>query len=283
MLSAHSRHLSRAILSASSSVPGVTNPAKQLHDLLETWHIPPSTAPADARGLDPDSAASWRTQASAVQLVGDVEQCIEAYEHLAGGGSLVVYRKHLPAWYQAVFAYGPGWQQPINSVRNMVSEAAMDALLTLSTAVEQLHLPAPDLSTADMDAIRTAIAQVRQLVRDLDGLEPAVKAWLLHLCAAIERALDDVETFGSLQVQRLSMELAGYVATLDVDLARGGKRDDPSRTWGIIGRLTGWMLKTSGEVAYKAFMHWLMGDGTPPAIEMGPDVTPPQLAPGTQA
>lgn len=186
----------------------VTDPARALLVLFESWTTPSGTSIASTRGISPGDPDGWLPMESAVRLLGEVRLGIRTLR--SAGREMNRYEKYFPTWASAVFLVNTTFVEGQQATRESVTEPAMDMLSALSDQFKAFGYPGvvPD---GESDQIREAVDELRQFIAGLTSIAPQARAFINALCDQLERALDEVRGSGMLNVRRLSAELYGLL------------------------------------------------------------------------
>lgn len=185
------------------------NPATTLADLLEGWALPGGMNVAHARGCkNADDLDFWRTQVQAVELLSEVDRCIDALE--AMGERVTHLRADLVLLHQAVFGYKPLWQINGTNARQRKAEpaapqGAVGQLRTLGIMIERYLTDA--LKPEAAKRLLQLLDEATELLAELE-VDDKTRHYLLDLIADARRGVQEANLFGTARVRASYMALA---------------------------------------------------------------------------
>jgi hypothetical protein len=172
-----------------------------LYRILKAWQITPAgQTPAVFRGGEDGWIVA---EIDAVRLLDQVLGRIVATEggdpEVLGEYGEVVEKLARGVFTEGLFAKSQGAPH--------IDTATLLHMRTLGLAWEQPAIPQHDL-----EELRTAVAEARDLVANYDGFSREVSSYLFGVINSLERALAGAEVDGCLDVHRLANELNGALA-----------------------------------------------------------------------
>jgi len=197
------------------------NPARDLADLLDSWHASGQTTIFQTRrvalGLE-DSGLSvefWRGYVRQLQKVLAYEAAVDQLE-ASGSGSIEAYRLHLPAIYGALVAPDAAWNNGANASMSNVEPAVIANLRLAAEAMEVRGFSA--LGDVEVEQIRTTLREALQQTNDLPASSDRE-----HLIWIIEEAIrfaDGADRFGQETVRdttaRVVVVMGDYIESQTV-------------------------------------------------------------------
>lgn len=193
------------------------NPATTLADLLEGWALPGGMNVAHSRGCtNVNDLDFWRTQVQAVELLSEVDRCIDALE--AMGEPVTHLRDDLVLLHQAVFGYSPLWQLHGTNAKQRRAEpaaprGAVGQLRTLGIMIERYLTDA--LKPEATDRLLQLLDEAAELLAELE-VDDKTRHYLFDLIADARRGVQEADLFGAARVRAscmaLTTELNGQAA-----------------------------------------------------------------------
>ncbi len=209
----------------------VDDPANALADLLERWQFVDAGYSLEGSRGDEDPATSrdfWSLHAHAIDLVREVERAIVLVETQRPA---LHYRRHIPTIYAAVFGYTFPFRTTVSSRTTVVDQAAIDSLRALGDVLHTIDAVVPN-DDALRDRVDQSLSAVKDLLADVK-MSRESRAYLTALVAELGQAIDDVDTFGTALVRRLSNELAAVLIQQGLHKNAAGDQKAGKRFLGV--------------------------------------------------
>jgi len=233
----------------------MTNSARRLHDLCQSWAVPDGKFPSDVRSnQDPDSLDFWRDHLIAVSYLMDINRFLDGQE--AAGREVAYYRAAVPDWHKAVFAYNTPWGSPGRTVMSpAMNSADFRLLLALSGLMEEAGWQIT-FSQNDCENLQKALGKARDLARSDESIGSDTRRYILALIAEAQSALDDLDVAGDARLRSVSLELGGAM----VSVADATNEDPKDGRW---RKAAAAVLKSIGsgakQIAIGAATGYVMG------------------------
>lgn len=165
----------------------MSNPAAELLSIFRTWSDP--GAPFNSRGMN-DERVSTSTHIRAALLLHEINYAFNEIE--ANGSSLAAFRAASVKWAHFVWAFPHGWSST-GATAALVSEGRFDMLEALSVVL--------DASPARVNAQQAVtfgsyLDEIIELLAVDEGIDEALRAYIVKLIAQVRRALDDYKGTG---------------------------------------------------------------------------------------
>jgi hypothetical protein len=203
----------------------MTNPARELADLLEQWRtIPTGGTVHTVRGTHTDSLDSWRRQVRAAVLLHDVDRSLEALA--AAQRDVSHYTRLLPRWTAAVFVPDRHWGQSSNSAGQLFDQVDLDMLRAVADILDLSKI----VVTLDGPTVRRSVDALNEvldaLTDDRLGLSIVEQRYLFDLIGSCRAVLEEATTFGAVDLLRRIHELIGVLNMLADTLERDPETED---------------------------------------------------------
>lgn len=201
----------------------MTNPARLLADILDSWTIPANTASQTVRANgDTSSLDFWDTHQVALGYLEDVRTALRSLR--VAGQDVRPFETALPAWYGAVFSINTPWGQGDSSDRRLLQPLEEQMLRAFATLIDGMAW-VPVIETGHMDDLLGLIDDISNLVRQDIGLSVDARRYILGLLAEAKSVLEEHELYGSVRVRQIMMELGGALTTTTASIPEGERRD----------------------------------------------------------
>jgi hypothetical protein len=204
------------------------NPARLLHEVLVRWAVPRGATAEQTRAVDEqgvDTHDFWLIQSTAVTYLREIEQALDGMA--SNGEDVSPYQESLPAWYRAVFAYNTPWQSTNTSHRQAATQAELTVLRALATYLD-LTRYGPTVSPEEAAELRQSFESARQLSMSSKDIDADVRRYLLGLAAEAIRCIDELETFGTVQLRSITFEIGGALTSVADTVLRS---DADAKPW----------------------------------------------------
>lgn len=188
----------------------MSNPATKLLELLRSWDVAANQTPEQARGFNEGTETFWQQHIRAVGYLRDITVLLDGVE--ASGRRVEPYRRAMPNWTAAVFAFNTPWRQSPNSPRRCIAEADLDVLEALETLIDEANL-APETSEAERNRLHEAVKDAQKLVLGDKELPQDLRRYLLGLISEADYCLTEYNSFGSVELRGISFQLGGALLT----------------------------------------------------------------------
>ncbi|WP_435120163.1 hypothetical protein [Amycolatopsis thermoflava] len=227
------------------------NPAEHLAQIFESWGYKHSQTTAQARGGSggAESIEFWRQHARAVQLLGEIETCLDALE--AGEHDVTHFREALPAWYGAVFSYQHGWTQGVQHDRSVLAPGDLRLLKSLGTLMRFQDQPV--LASDGVAQLEVALDAARELIDTDPRLHDGVRQYLAALIGEVRDCASQIDRYGETPARSATFRLTGAMQfaasrSLDPDDAEARKK------WATVvqGLLLPFLAGATGQIASAA-------------------------------
>ncbi|WP_059061164.1 hypothetical protein [Leucobacter sp. G161] len=161
----------------------MSNPARELHAILVRWKaaIDATSRPTAERVRGSGFLSQTR---EAVSLLESVDAILDEWE--AANRNVGIPRKRAAQWVKSVLAYPAGWDAPLDPERAF-PEASLDALEMLADMIDMAQSVTPPLAA---DRVHELLAIIREALSADDTLDNDFRAYIEHLLAAVEHALE---------------------------------------------------------------------------------------------
>jgi hypothetical protein len=191
------------------------NAAFELAKTLDSWKMSSESAKsARSRSGELDGVQFWRSQASAVELLREVDRMIDSLRR--SGQDVTPFEDYVEEYYQAVFSYEVGWQ---NSAFGAALDAhALNSLRFLGMYWDAASVGVSPLEPAARTGLLGALIEARDALLNLPTLSQAEREYVYRLVDGAHSFIDEHETLGSADlrqhVERVSGALLSVVAQL---------------------------------------------------------------------
>jgi hypothetical protein len=191
------------------------NAAYELATTLDSWQMTSETA-MSARSKDGDleGVDFWRSQASAVELLREVDRMIESLRR--AGQDVTPFEDYVEEYYQAVFSYEVGWKN--GALGAALDAHAMRSLRFLGMYWDAASVGVSPLEPAARAGLLGALLEARDALLELPTLSQAEREYVFRLVDGVHSFIDERETLGVADlrkhVERVSGALLAVVAQL---------------------------------------------------------------------
>jgi hypothetical protein len=169
----------------------MVNPARELVTMLDAWAIPGGRASLDVRETFSREAGSTLEEQH-LRACGYLRDISTWIERLSTRIDVDPYRRAVPRWHAAVFAFETGWSVTTGNARRAISPPDRDLLIGLSNTID-LSGAALGITPASLPAVHKAIEDAEAFVNGAD-ITSSLRHHLLGLLAAIREAVEDGRT-----------------------------------------------------------------------------------------
>lgn len=201
----------------------MTNPARLLADILDSWTVPAHTASESVRANgDTSSLDFWDKHQIALGYLEDVRTALRSLR--VAGQDVRPFETALPAWYGAVFSVKTPWGQGATSDRRLLQPLEEQMLRAFATLIDGMAW-VPVIEIGRMGELLGLIDDLTNLVRQDAGLSVDARRYILGLLAEAKSVLEEHELYGSVRVRQIMMELGGALTTTTATIPEGDRRD----------------------------------------------------------
>jgi len=205
----------------------MANDATELADLFDEWHMKNWT-PLDARSQEGDDDRTfWARQTRAVGLL---ESSINAMEELqAAGEDVRGIAPYVNEWYKALFSVDVPWTQVAHTA--VLRSEAIGALRNLGLVFDlQSRLTVP--SRAKTDDLRGLVRDAEKLLEEnRDNLDAAELEYVFRLLRAVDGALAEKATLGTVNLREHIDRLNGALVSVASQLTADGQDAAGAKVW----------------------------------------------------
>lgn len=167
----------------------MSNPAKELRDILRKWTAANQTAQV-ARGFTSDEEGATREHIRAMRLISDIHVVLDQWER--DGRDVGVYRSAAGTWARAVLAH-PGGFGGNNTAVQSVRVAKLDVLEALA---DTLSITGPRVNVEQVAQFEDFLAGILRLLGEDESLTDELRGYILNLVQEIRIAFESFKVTG---------------------------------------------------------------------------------------
>lgn len=185
----------------------LTNPARELLRVFESWSSEPSASARFARPLDTEEEISQALHAAL--LLRDIQRLVKVAEVERPEHNLSWASKYYARWAQAIFQYPHGWDSSFH-----LESYELDMLSALAGTFDAFASPSEpgvlDWLNSQREAMASKVREVAAYVAEDQGLSSSFRAYIHEVMCRVEAAFSD-ELSGSFSLYDAYMEFTVLV------------------------------------------------------------------------